>query len=304
MVLTKNSALLLLDVGGTFIKSTVVNSAREILPSSEFTFPIHSEGTVEEILSSLETVCRHGMATIQEENYVFAGIGVAIPGPFNYESGVFLMKHKFQSVYGVSLRSVFQKICGVGPSFPIWFMHDVNAVLSGEMLCGGAVGYHNVAVVTLGTGLGFSYAVDGKIQVNALGSPQSPIYNLPFQSGILEDYASKRGFLRIYSESVGHDLGTMTVADIGHLAQEGDSIAMATFATVGSYISEAVQDILCENHIEALLFGGQISRSFAFMKDAVARGLQSVITLEKIDAVSHIGDAVFYGLMRLNGNDR
>ena len=72
---------------------------------------------------------------------------------------------------------------------------------------------------------------------NPAGGPKVVIFNLPYRDGILEDYASKRGFLRIYGELAGHTDPALTVADLGRMAGEGDARARETFATVGGICS-------------------------------------------------------------------
>ena len=53
---TRNSCRLLLDVGGTFLKSAVADASGQLLPGSEFSCPIRSEGSRAEIEGSLSTV--------------------------------------------------------------------------------------------------------------------------------------------------------------------------------------------------------------------------------------------------------
>ena len=84
MGLTKNSCRLLLDVGGTFLKSAVADASGQLLPGSEFSCPIRSEGSRAEIEGSLSTVVAKGAAFAAERGMALAGIGIAIPGPFDY----------------------------------------------------------------------------------------------------------------------------------------------------------------------------------------------------------------------------
>lgn len=89
--------------------------------------------------------------------------------------------------------------------------------------------------MSLGTGLGFSLSRDGRVLCNPAGGPKVVIFDLPYRDGILEDYASKRGFLRIYGELTGRTNPALTVADLGRMAGEGDARACETFATVGVF---------------------------------------------------------------------
>ena len=118
-----------------------------------------------------------------------------------------------------------------------------------------------------------------------------------YRDGILEDYASKRGFLRIYGELTGRTDPALTVADLGRMAGEGDVRARETFATVGGILAATLHDLLVEHGIECLLLGGQISRSFAYMETALHEGLRDVKGLTRIAPAEHIGEAAFYGLL-------
>lgn len=96
---------ILLDIGGTFIKCS---DGREV--------PIDSAGSRESIVASL----REAVAD-------YDCIRAAVPGPFNYETGCFLMKHKFAAVYD----EYFQDIVGVKDCK---FVHDVNCLLLGGQI--------------------------------------------------------------------------------------------------------------------------------------------------------------------------
>ncbi len=293
-----NSCYLLLDVGGTFVKSGMAAGDGRLIPEGEFTVPMHSAGPREEILGTLTDAVRRGAAFAARTGMRLSGIGIAMPGPFDYRAGVSHMTHKFQSIEGVPLHEILCALPETGADMPVYFVHDVNAVLLGEMTYGAARGYSNVAVVTLGTGLGFALAVDGGVQYSDLGSPLVPIYNRPYREGILEDYASKRGFLRIFAEITGREPSpSLTVADIGRMAGEGNREALATFARVGGILACALRDICAEYKIECLLFGGQISRSFAYMAPALREGLDGLPGLSLVAPVEHIGEAAFYGML-------
>lgn len=255
---------LLLDVGGTFIKCS---DGREI--------PVDSAGTREQIAGAL----KEGVGDAEE-------VAVAIPGPFDYKNGIFLMQHKFAAVYGEH----FADLTCSGARFR--FIHDVNAMLLGEMVSGAGSAYRRVALVTLGTGLGFSMSIDGEILKSDSGSPKVSVWNLPWKDGILEDYASKRGFLRGFEG--------VSVKDLADRARNGDAAAAARFRDVGSTLAAALTPILAQWGIECLLFGGQISRSFDLFGPAVIAGCEeNTLPLKHIGPVSDISNATFNGLKSL-----
>lgn len=297
MASNANSCRLLLDVGGTFLKAVVADAAGELIPGSEFSCPMPSDGTRDEITGALTASVVRGSAFAAGHGLALAGIGIAFPGPFDYANGIPRMEHKFQSVYGVSLADLLHALPQTGPDMPIRFMHDVNAALLGEMTHGNAREAANAALVTLGTGLGFACCLGREVQYSPTGSPRITIYKYPCRDGILEDYVSKRGFLRLYRELSGRDDSSLTVADLSTLARGGDAAAKETFAEVGRILAGGIRGLLEEERIECLLLGGQISRSFDLIEPALREGLQGVKSLGLIAPAAHIGQAAFYGVL-------
>ena len=181
---------------------------------------------------------------------------------------------------------------------PVVFMHDVTAAVLGEMRFGAAQGYKNIAVITLGTGLGFAHTINGEIQYSPMGSPLVSIYNRPYRDGVLEDYVSKRGFLRAYAEVRGEENPSdLTVAMIGGMCGKGDKQALATFENVGKILAEELKPLLEEFNIECLLFGGQISRSFCYMESVFAKLKEEVGSLKHVSTLKHLSTAAPLGLL-------
>lgn len=315
--------LLLLDVGGTFIKcsdgreipidsngpreaicasfaeavgpflaTALAPAAPESIPTSPAA-PESRQGRDIGICPASSQASAVGQNLSSLHAAAVAGIAVAMPGPFDYAGGVFLMKHKFAAVYGEN----FCQVAGIPEAVEVRYTHDVNGMLNGEVTYGNGRGFQRVAMVTLGTGLGFSMYVDGKILTNQYGSPLVSIFNRPFRDGVLEDFASKRGFLSTYERIAGRS--AETVKEIGMMASEGDPAALQTFEEVAGVISSAIASILEDYGIECLLFGGQISRSFKYMEEAMASGLKNVVSLRRICTVSDFDNATFNGLKSL-----
>lgn len=299
--MTRNSAYILMDVGGTFIKSGIMTADSVLVEGTQQTVAIDSNGSKEEIISSLTAAVRQGIDLAQSNGYVPAGIGICMPGPFNYYTGVSAMVHKFAGIKDIPLKEVIAESI---PEYdiPVVFGHDVNTQLYGEMCGGNGQGFDNVCLVALGTGLGFAMANGGKVLQTETGGPLVSIWNLPYNGGILEDYASKRGFYNTWEAVTGSKPAEdMTVADMGRLAGEGDPTALEVFRRVGSFIGQNIKENLLKYDIKCLLFGGQISRSFRFMENAVKEELTQIEGLE-IRTVSDFSNAAFNGLLAMLNN--
>jgi len=231
--------ILALDVGGTFIKSALFRAGelQRLLPQ----VPSCSGGSAEEIGSAL----RRAVTAAGEDD----GIGVAIPGPFDYRNGVSLMEHKFRAIKGKSLLEFL-------PDVPVRFIHDANAFLLGEVTFGSVRDCERVGGITLGTGLGAAFAVRGKLLVGTDGSPAAEVklWNAPFRNGIAEDYISGRALLAAYpAESV------KAVADA---ARRGNRVARQVWLEYGSALFELLTTWRERLKPEWIVIGGQISRDF------------------------------------------
>ena len=293
------TAYLIIDAGGTFLKSAVLNPEGLVFPGSALSVESFSDKTKEEILQAFEKIIMEGLKFVEENRMNLKGVGIAFPGPFNIENATPLMKHKFQAIYGLNLREYFYKTFDLLADIPIKFIHDANAVLLGEIWKGDARGFGNAAVITLGTGLGFAVSRNGEVLCNEIGGPHISIFKIPYKDGILEDYTAKRGFIKIYSELSGKtDVGGIQVYEIGDWADQGDEASKQTFSVIGKILAESLQDILIENKVECLLFSGQISRSFHHLEPALREGLKNVSCLQKIATVKSIDDAALLGTLK------
>jgi glucokinase len=303
MDLTKRT-FLVIDAGGTFLKSALLNADAEILKGSSFKTRSFSEGPREQIIKAYGKTVSEALAYISRNHLKICGIGITTPGPFDYEKGIPLMKHKFSSIYGFNLRKLIVERSNLSGEVPVHFMHDANAALTGEIWKGNAKGYNNAALVTLGTGLGFSFSQKGKVQTGSQGGPAVSVYSMPCREGILEDYVSARGILKMYREITGTtDIKETEVSDIGMLADRGDRAGRESFREAGYILAGSIRDILHERNIQCLLFGGQISRSFHHMEEGFRAGLQGMKALNKISTVKDMDNAAFLGVLREIMND-
>jgi len=297
------TAYLIIDAGGTFLKSAALDFSGNVFPGSALSVPSFSDGTREQVLGAFGEIIGECLNYIGMREMELKGVGIAFPGPFNIYQATPLMQHKFKSIYGLDLREHFYERAGIPRNIPIRFMHDANAVLLGEIWKGNAQGHANAAVVTLGTGLGFAVSENGKVLCNGIGGPFLSIFKLPYKDGILEDYTAKRGFVRIYRELSGRIADEIEVSEIGNRAGQGDEAALQTFQEVGKILSETLGGILAQRKTECLLFCGQISRSFHLLEPSLREGLKEITCLQKISIVKSIDHAALLGTLRNIGAD-
>ena len=290
----KSNRIVLLDVGGTFVKSSLGIAGKGAVEGTFMSTPISSNGTAEEITEAFRTAVSGQIKRAAEEGYSVEAVCAALPGPFDYKKGIFLMKHKFAAVYGVSFREILGDV--IAPETRLAFVHDVNGALLGALTVDASLREGNVAMVTLGTGLGFTYSIDGNVQESETGSPAKGLWNAPYMGGILEEYVSRRGILRLYAEQGGKLAEGEDVKEVSLRARNGEEAALAAFRLAGSHLATGASQLIADLGIRQIIFGGQISRSFDLMEGSLREGLPENV---EVKASSDIEGLVLVGAAAL-----
>lgn len=277
--MNKTKYVLGIDAGGTFFKSVLVAEDNSVVLDSAKKEPAGDDKT-----SVIDCYCRlieSAEKTACELGGELVGIGVSTPGPFDYENSISLMKHKLNGIYGVNIRETLRSK-GVLGELKMVFMHDALSFLHGEYIIGTAMGYKNVAGITLGTGTGFAVIKNGELCKSADGGTAFSIWQEKLMDATVEDFLSRRGIISLYRKLSG-DFSDIDVYDIEMLAvRNGNKSALKTFELTGEYLAKAVKSILRENEIECLILGGQISKGFPLMEKSIKSGLGDLPNLKLI----------------------
>lgn len=287
--------MILLDVGGTFVKSSLGIAGKGAVEGTFASTPMSSDGSAEEIAAAFRAAVAGQMERAAACGACIKTVSVVMPGPFDYKNGgVFLMKHKFEAVYGKTFREILGDV--ITPETRLVFAHDVNGALTGALMLHPELKEGNVAMSTLGTGLGFAYAKDGVVQESPMGSPAVDLWNAPYEGGILEDFVARRAILRFYSEQGGILAEGEDVKEIADKAREGDARALKAFCSAGRHYAAGAGDVIERLEIRHLLFAGQIAKSFDLMEKEIRDGLGKDL---KVSVVDDIQGTVLAGIASL-----
>ena len=193
------------------------------------------------------------------------GAMLAVPGPFDLQAGVSLMRHKLPYLYGVDLRQGLAERFGFEPA-QVRFLNDADAYLLGEIGAGAARGFRRAAGLTLGTGIGSAFAVDGQLVTEGPGVPSGgEIWNLAYQGGIVEDFVSSRAIVGNYQRCTGRKSEVVDLA----AAAPSDPAAQQAFTEFGQHLGVVIRTLLAEFHADVIVLGGGISRSANLFLPAV-----------------------------------
>jgi glucokinase len=186
-------------------------------------------------------------------------------------------------LYGVNVRRALAERFGWDAE-QVRFLNDAAAFLMGEIGAGAARGISRVVGITLGTGIGSGFAVDGHVRTSGPGVPPGgEIWNVPFEGGIVEDLISTRSIKSGYLERTSHE---KEVAEIAADAVN-DAKAAETFSAFGRDLGRALRSLLREFAPQVVVLGGGIARSATLFLPAAQSELQGTAMELR---VSKLGD--------------
>jgi glucokinase len=279
-----------IDAGGTYHKSAVVEVERmTTMPDSVSETRSFSLGDKERVLSALFSVVSDQIARCRAygdgsgEPVEISRIVFDFPGPFNYREGYCMMNHKFTAIYGVPLEPLVREHCHVDASIPIFFHHDLHAFSYGVYLFELKKKAQHLFCVSIGTGLGTGFVQGGQIVMKPSGDPRYPVFQKPYGDGILEDYVSNRGLVRMYETLTDRDEDDLDAKRIQILAdRDDDPAAKDAYARMGSILGEGIHSLVRELEIDTLIIGGQVAKGFHLFGPALEASLSDLATLRRV----------------------
>lgn len=263
-------SILVYDVGGSHISAaTCIQRGYQLgVIATASTGDISSASDFIALLCSLGDRANTGAQKIN-------GVELAFPGPFEYENGISRMEHKFPFLFGVDLRTPLAAHFGLPPEC-VRFINDAAAYCAGEVGAGAGQGASRVVTITLGTGIGSGFAVDGALVISGRGVPLGgEIWNLPYGGGIVEDQLSTHYLVADYKRRTGLEISVKEIAS----RVPTDPSAHAVFQDFGNRLGTTLRSILGDFSPEVVVLGGGISRSAQLFLPAASKALDGQIQL-------------------------
>jgi glucokinase len=214
-----------------------------------------------------------------------AGLGIGIPGPID-EEGV--VPHTANLGWGYKeVSKELSELTGL----PCKGGNDANVAALGEMWKGGAEGYNNVVMVTLGTGVGGGIIIGGKILTgsNGAGGEIGHLHvddNIPGQcgcgnKGCLEQVASATGITNLANQALAASdkpsmlrEGEVSAKTVFDAVKAGDELAKEVAERFGKYLGTALANITAVTDPQAIVIGGGVSKAGPILLEYVEKYYQ------------------------------
>ena len=259
-----------IDIGGTNTVYGILDREGKFLAQGRIPTKDHQE--IEVFLAALNEKIRLSLRKLNN-NIIVEGIGIGAPmGNINKGTIEYSAALPWKGI--IPLADLFKEFTNL----PVTVTNDANAAAVGEMIYGGAKGMRNFVVITLGTGLGSGFVVNGELVYGHDGFAGELGHTTirPGESnrqcgcgrkGCLETYVSatgiKRTMFKLMADMIddsplkGISFNDLTASMISDAAKEGDKIAIRAFEHTGKMLGFKLADVVAHTNPEAIfLFGG------------------------------------------------
>lgn len=266
----KVKAVVGIDIGGTNTTFGFVDRSGKIMAEDHIITTHYDEPEV-----FVAALYEKLMITAQKSGNDFEILGFGIGAPMgNINKGTIEYPADLPWKGIIPLADIFSR----HTPLPVIITNDANAAAVGEMIYGGAREMKNFVVITLGTGLGSGFVVDGRLVYGHDGFAGEIGHTSirPGQSnrdcgcgrkGCLETYVSatglKRTVLKIMADRLDeselrkHSFDELDSKMIYDAARRGDPIALEAFEHTGAMLGFKLADVVAHTNPEAIfLFGG------------------------------------------------
>jgi glucokinase len=250
------------DIGGSHVSCAACDiEEKNYLPQTLSENDLDTHAPAADIIDAWGKTIRATMN--KAESGDTAGIGFAMPGPFDYEKGISLLtgdNKKYEGIYGLNVSDAIRVYLKLSADIPVRFINDATAFAIGEDWMGSASGFSRSLSITLGTGFGSAFLENGLPVVTGDKVPDMGcLYHLPFEGGNADDFFSTRGLVERYYQRTGIRLaGGRELAN----AARHDSGANEVFQDFGVKLADLLEPWLKKFRVEVLVIGGNISRAF------------------------------------------
>ena len=245
----KDPVVLGVDIGGSHLTAALVNgNTKEFVAGSNTRIRVNSSGRAAEILNTWSSVIND---IFKKYSVTQRRIGIAMPGPFDYENGISLIKglDKYESLYKLNVKELLAQQVHILPS-GIRMMNDAACFLRGEVYHGAAQGYDHVIGITLGTGTGTAIHHQGVTEDANLGPSH-------FMDSIADEYFSTRWFVKQYAERSGN-----TVKDVKALSElyAAEGNVKEIFSEFAKNLTIFLEEFVRKEKPEIIVMGGNIAQ--------------------------------------------
>lgn len=240
------------DIGGTHVTAAVVNTHDwQVITESIIRHHVNSHADAKSILSAW--VAPFQKVLKNQSPVAEPAIGIAMPGPFDYENGISHMRDqdKYDNLYGMDIRKELAERTGVS-GINIRFINDAAAFLQGEVFAGKHNGHTKILGITLGTGLGSAIWEQGS---NAL---DADLWKTPYLDSNMEEHLVTRWFVR---KAAQYGVKVTGLRELLHL-RDKQTLVDDILAEYSHHLLQFITFFSERENTDKFIIGGNIAKAW------------------------------------------
>jgi glucokinase len=263
------------DLGGTNLRIAAVSADGQLLEKVTLgtKVALGRDHVITEMCDAIQRLSTQYRATGK-----FLGAGIGIPGIIDMQTGMLRKSANLPGFEEYPVRAEIERRLQTR----VVLENDANVAALGEQWLGAARGIPNMAVVTLGTGIGGGIVLDGKIWhgMNGMAGEFGHMTLEPEghpcgcgSHGCAEQYASASAIVRMAREAIARgeapSLAQVASSDaefgaksIYNLAIQGDEHARKIFRSFGRYLGILLASLVNSLNLDMFVLGGGVSSAW------------------------------------------
>lgn len=264
-----------IDIGGTNTVWGLINEQGKV--QVEGSIPTKNYLEPGDFVAKLALEIKNALK--QDSKFELIAIGIGAPNG-NYFNGTIEYAPNLVWEGIVPLQKMFQAHFNL----PVWVTNDANAAAIGEMLFGVAQGMKDFVIVTLGTGLGSGFVVNGELVYGHDGFAGELGHTIVERNGrtcgcsrkgCLETYASATGIVSTAKEKLEYYQGKSLLQEQEHIsskiiadcAAQGDTLALEIFDYTAEHLGFSLANTVAISSPEAIILFGGLANAGALIVD-------------------------------------
>lgn len=268
------------DLGGTNLRIAAVSVEGKLLEKVTLgtKLALGRDHVIDEMCDAIQNLSRKYKATGN-----FLGAGIGLPGLIDLQAGMMRKAANLPGWENYPARAEIERRLGLPKNDArVVLENDARVAALGEQWLGAARGVANMAVLTLGTGIGGGIVLGGRIWhgMNGMAGEFGHVTVEPNghlcgcgNRGCSEQYASASALLRMAREAVATgqapSLAQAASSDpefgaksIYNLAVQGDEPARRIFRSFGRYLGLLLAGLVNVLNLEMYVIGGGASSAW------------------------------------------
>jgi len=255
-----------LDIGGTTIKAGLIDEANHVLEARKAPTVVND---LKAFISKLTELIRDF-----QKSAAIDAIGIGVPGLRSSRTHAIVTSPNIPCLKNVNL----EQLVAEEVHLKVVSENDANAGAYAEFMCGAGLGLRHMAYLTLGTGLGSGFVLNGSLYTGASGyggefghtviNPEGRRCGCG-KCGCIETVASASGIVitaleRLKTSRRGLLLEVpppLTAEKIYDAAVRGDETAREVFADTGRWLGISCANLINLLNLEMIVVGGGVMAS-------------------------------------------